>query len=217
VSIRSVDLPGERARSRAAGAARTGLRQRKKERTRAQIREAALSLFAEQGYEATTVQQIAEVADVSLSTLFRYFPTKAQLVLRVDLSTLVRDAFRSASTDDTVFDAIGAATRASFPELVAGDSADVIRQPSAPITHGPTLDRARDALLGEATGAVGLFAELIGESWARDAHDPLVQAAAGAVVGVALAALSADRDLGRPAALQILETGMQALEEAFRP
>jgi transcriptional regulator GlxA family with amidase domain len=57
-------------------AARPGLRERKKTKTRAAIREHALRLFREQGYEATTVEQIAEAAEVSHSTFFRYFPTK---------------------------------------------------------------------------------------------------------------------------------------------
>lgn len=192
---------------------RPGLRERKKERTRSQIRETAMRLFAERGYEATTVQQIAEAADVSLSTLFRYFPTKAQLVLRVDLSTLVRDAFRSAARDDSVFDAIEAALRDSLPELAATGPAGAPEDAHA-VT---TLARARDALLGEATGAVGLYAELIAEHWGRDPHDALVQAASGAVAGVGMAAWSADRDLGRATALRILHVGLQGLEEAFRP
>jgi AcrR family transcriptional regulator len=57
-----------------------GLRSRKKARTRLVIEDVALTLFAEQGYEATTVEQIAERAEVSTTTFFRYFPSKADLV-----------------------------------------------------------------------------------------------------------------------------------------
>ncbi len=64
-----------------AGPQPTGLRERKKIRTRQAIRAAAYALIEEQGYEATTVEQIAARADVSPSTVFRYFPVKEDIVL----------------------------------------------------------------------------------------------------------------------------------------
>jgi AcrR family transcriptional regulator len=57
------------------------MRSRKKARTRVAIQDAALDLFAEQGYEETSVEQIALRADVSASTFFRYFGTKADIIL----------------------------------------------------------------------------------------------------------------------------------------
>jgi len=66
-------------------AAGPSLRERKKVRTRGAIQEQAIRLFREQGYDETTVEEVAAAADVSPSTVFRYFPTKADLVIYDDL------------------------------------------------------------------------------------------------------------------------------------
>lgn len=61
-------------------AAGDGLRDRKKENTRQALIEAAWRLFRDKGYDATTIEEIAEAALVSKRTFFRYFPTKEAIV-----------------------------------------------------------------------------------------------------------------------------------------
>ncbi|NGO67735.1 TetR/AcrR family transcriptional regulator [Streptomyces boncukensis] len=62
-------------------AAATGLRARKKQRTYQAISDAAIALFLERGFDAVPVADIAEAAEVSKPTLFRYFPAKEDMAL----------------------------------------------------------------------------------------------------------------------------------------
>jgi AcrR family transcriptional regulator len=66
-------------------------RQRKKAATRDRIRASALRLFREQGYDATTVEQIAAAAGVSHMTFFRYFPAKEDVALSDSYDPLIAD------------------------------------------------------------------------------------------------------------------------------
>jgi len=63
-----------------AATSRPGLRERKKQQTRLRIVDVATRLFVEQGYQQTTLAQIAEEADVAPSTFFNYFATKVDIV-----------------------------------------------------------------------------------------------------------------------------------------
>lgn len=64
-----------------------GLRERKKEQTRANIVRVALDLFARNGYQQTTIVQIADAADVSPRTVSTYFPAKEEIVFHVSLQS----------------------------------------------------------------------------------------------------------------------------------
>ena len=64
-----------------------GLRELKKQKTRKAISDLATMLFIERGYNQVTTAEIAELAEVSVPTLFKYFPTKESLVFDKDSET----------------------------------------------------------------------------------------------------------------------------------
>lgn len=77
-----------------------GLRERKKIKTREAIRAAMYALVEEQGWDATTIEQIADRAEVSPSTVFRYFPTKEDIVLTDEYDLLIMEELRSRPADE---------------------------------------------------------------------------------------------------------------------
>src|SRR6201996_3449513 len=98
-----------------------GLRERKKAKTRASIREHALRLFRENGYQRTTVEQIAAAAEVSPSTFFRYFPTKEDLVLQDDMDGRVLEAFARQPQELAPLTAIRAAMREAWASFTPAE------------------------------------------------------------------------------------------------
>jgi AcrR family transcriptional regulator len=82
------------------------LRERKKLRTRNAIRRATYRLIAQEGYEATTVEQIAEAAEVSPSTVFRYFPVKEDIVLTDEYDPVMADILRGRPADEPVLESL---------------------------------------------------------------------------------------------------------------
>ncbi|MFD0558030.1 TetR family transcriptional regulator [Stackebrandtia endophytica] len=80
-----------------------GRRERKKQRTRQALLDAAVRLFQQHGYEQTTIAEIAETADVSTRTFFLHFPTKEDLLLanadvRIELGVATIHERRSDET-----------------------------------------------------------------------------------------------------------------------
>jgi AcrR family transcriptional regulator len=160
-----------------------GLRELKKARTRASLREHALRLFRERGYQATTVEQIAAAAEVSPSTFFRYFPTKEDVVLQDDMDTRMIAALEQQPPGIGPVAAVRAATRQVFASYTA-DDVDVIRETTRLTMTVPEI-RAR--ALDEFARAISGIAEAIAKRAGRPPDDLAVRAVAGAVVGVIMA------------------------------
>src|ERR1700727_3243451 len=89
-----------------------GLRERKKIKLRRAIQTAALRLFEAQGYEHTTVEQIAEAAETSTTTFYRYFPTKEDVVIDDDYDPIIEDTIATRPSGEALSDTVRAAAAA---------------------------------------------------------------------------------------------------------
>lgn len=160
-----------------------GLRERKKARTRAAIRSHALRLFHDQGYEQTTVDQIAEAAEVSPSTFFRYFPTKEDVVLQDDYDAPLIAAFQAQPAHLPPTTALRNALHDVFAS-VAPDERDQELARAALIFSVPEL-RAR--MLDQFAGVIEMIADAVAHRTGRRTDEFEIRVFAGALVGIALA------------------------------
>jgi AcrR family transcriptional regulator len=161
-----------------------GLRERKKAKTRAAIQAHALRLFAAQGYDATTVDQIAEAAEVSQSTFFRYFPTKEDVVLHDRYDPVLLAAFREQPAELGPIAALRGAMRSVFGSL-PDEELEQERQRGALVISVPEL-RART--LDRTAGVLEEFMEAIAARIGRP-PDAAIRNLTGAVFGVCMAVL----------------------------
>ncbi|HXR23135.1 MAG TPA: TetR family transcriptional regulator [Acidimicrobiales bacterium] len=189
----------------------TGLRERKKARTRAAIQSHALRLFRERGYDTTTVQQIIEEVEVSESTFFRYFATKADVVLSDEFDPVIVAAFREQPRELSVLQALRAAFAGAFGQMTDDDRA-VQTDRMVLVLSVPEL---RAAMLDQFASAMGLLAEIIAERTGRSRNDVSVRTFAGAVVGAAMAAMFAIADDPSLGIAETLDRSMACLEEGL--
>jgi AcrR family transcriptional regulator len=164
-----------------------GLRERKKARTRAEIQAHALRLFHQQGYEATTVAQIIEEAEVSESTFFRYFPTKADVVLFDGMDALIVEAFRDQPRELGEIHALRVALRTVFGRLTAQEAADQRERMDLIFS----VRELRATLLEQLVSTMELIRKVVAERTGRQPDDLVVRSLAGAVMGVTTAVLVA--------------------------
>ncbi|MGF7235525.1 MAG: TetR family transcriptional regulator [Frankia sp.] len=188
-----------------------GLRERKKARTRAAIQEQAFRLFVERGYGATTVEQIAEAADISPSTFFRYFPNKEAVAFKDEIEPRIVESFLAQPAGTSAIRAFRAAVQAglatlSDAELVAARDRHVL------IWDVPELRAAALENIGQ---SMRLIADLAARRVGRTADDFAVRTFAGAVFGVVMSvndlwARQPDSDMAATldSGLALLEAGL---------
>jgi len=133
-----------------------GLRERKKADTREAIRSAAVDLFVAHGFEETTMDAIAEAADVSVRTVFRYFPTKEDLAF-ADAEQLVVDfteLLEARPAHEAVMTSVRAVAAEMATRLEATQEVDVrlapimSREPALRRRYLEIMDRVEETVAG---------------------------------------------------------------------
>src|SRR5215211_7453774 len=160
-----------------------GLRERKKQRTREQIIDAAMGLFAERGYHATTITDIAAAADVAPRTFFGYFPSKEAVVfhnLDRDLDALA-SALRNRLPDEPAFDALRRWIDTMFDQSAADRDEALLRK---------RLCGEDEGLANFQAGMIARIQELLLEAIANDLDEPQDALRPRLVTAAAMAALT---------------------------
>ena len=157
----------------------SGLRERNIATAKTAIQAHALQLFAEQGYEQTTIEQIVDTAEVSASTFFRYFKTKEAVVLYDSIDPILIRAFlRQPATTPPI-----RAMRNAVKELnnLSVERRELELQRFKLLNAIPALQMRS---LGEMTAGIDRFAATIAERTGRKHDDITVRNLAGAIIGV---------------------------------
>jgi AcrR family transcriptional regulator len=162
-----------------------GLRERKKQRTRQTIVDAAFDLFEERGFDGTTIADIAEAAEIAPRTFFSYFPSKDDVVFHdfEERYAMVASWFRDREPGTNAIDAL----RAGIAGTVGQLDATQLREKRC----RNRMVRENESLAAHSDHLKGKFAELLAEAVADDLGDApgdlrprLVAAATAAAIGV---------------------------------
>jgi AcrR family transcriptional regulator len=189
----------------------TGLRERSKARRRAAIIRAAYELFAERGYDATTVADIAEAAEVSPRTVAMYFPAKQDIALSrfSDGVASLTDAIRDRQPGETLHGVFG---RWLLTSQTEPEDRELHRLALRMFAANPDLGALRTARMAAAVReGAGMIAADTGS--APDAIGPRLAAAAAAALAMEVIDTEPgpDREQAVAAAMRFLEGGTAAL------
>ncbi|ROQ82394.1 Fatty acid metabolism regulator protein [Streptomyces sp. ADI92-24] len=156
-----------------------GLRERKKLKTRVAIRQATYRLITEQGYDATTIEQIAEAAEVSPSTVFRYFATKEDIVLTDEYDPVMEAALRSRPADEPPLVSLRLMMAETLTSFIAEEDEE-LRQRTRLMVEVPAI-RARMTETMSETAKV--LSRVLADRSGRSADDLRVRVFVAAVLG----------------------------------
>jgi AcrR family transcriptional regulator len=144
----------------------SGLRERKKERTRQTIVEVALKLFAERGYAETTLAEIADAAEISQSTFFNYFPSKDAVVFALSDQVIdsARERVAGRAEDESTTEAI--------ISWITHDLGEIERPYTNVMRLIPGIITSDDDLLEGARLRSVRMEDAFAEGFAREFEDP---------------------------------------------
>jgi AcrR family transcriptional regulator len=196
-----------------------GLRERKKQQTRERIADAALKLFAERGYDETTLDEIADAADVSRRTIFAYYDSKEEILFcgESDYLARLKQMLDERPESATTVDAI----RQFLSTIEPLDDAAVLRKEL--ITRTPALQMKARAQHAEIEP---MLAESIAKDLDADPHDIRTLLIAASITAAFMSVserLNAAEAAGRPVShedamaildevLEFLRGGLEALQ-----
>jgi AcrR family transcriptional regulator len=162
---------------------RLGRRERKKLRTRALIQREALRLFLEKGFEATTIEEIAEAVDIAPSTFFNYFPTKEDVVFQDDLDPVLLEAIKVEPAGLHPIAVLRKAIHNVFSQLTPEQNT-LFRRRLALMASNPTL---RAAFLNQSANQLDEIVAVVAGRAGRSSDDFAGRNLAGALLGVMMA------------------------------
>jgi AcrR family transcriptional regulator len=181
-------------------------RQRKKAETRDRIRACALRLFLEQGYDATTVEQIAAAAGVSHMTFFRYFPAKEDAVLSDSYDPLIARLLEQTPADWPLLQRIRAALLTGLAQVYEADRDTLLAQNKL-IAATPAL---RDRLWADQIATQRLFLQAL-EGGERDQGLPTRVIVAACLAAASTAILAWVENDGTPELPELIDQAFETL------
>jgi AcrR family transcriptional regulator len=170
-------------------AAEPGLRERKKQQTRELIADAARRLFADRGFDAVTVAQVARAANVSEVTVFNYFSTKEDLFYggMQFFEEKLLDAVRERARGESVLEAFRRPVLEGFKRLAADERARMITTAGKLISASPALEAHEREIVARYTRRL---AEQLAEEAGAKPGDVEAIGVASALMGVQRALVS---------------------------
>ncbi len=189
-----------------------GLRERKKQKTKEAIQRVALRLFLKQGYDETTIEQIAAAVEISPSTFFNYFPTKEEVVMMDAYDPLTISMFLERPKDEPL--------SVSFRRVLEGLAGILQRDRELILTRGRLMLQVpalRARIWDELERTQEFLSPLLAERSGRDPNDFELRVTARVVVSAVYeASLQWMKGCGREDLVELVNRALDVVDAGAR-